>query len=656
MKNVSTSVSRYWFALATIVVLFAGCSTREKDLIIFQDVTKDSSLETYTGMTFGANWADFDSDGKPDIYVPNHLNQPQLFRNLGNGRFADVTTEFFAPEGLTGDKHGAAWADFNNDGKQDLVQLTGAVMGLGSEPKRLFVNTGLKLADNGDKLGVSNPYGRTRMPLWYDFNGDGLLDLFHGAEGRFDDRIPPFTFEQQKEHFVESDVLKLKEKVVPFCTITEVNGDNHAEVICRVSGKNRTSLIFDTKTIPARELGLLPATAFEDVAAADFDNDGKIDFFLARKNPAAVVAFGHPKDNELVADVLIEPINVGKPAGFTFESPGQLNVRVYAANPKGMLTPEMIYLGQQGTHPAALSFDLSASTSGISGVASPSAANQTAVYVGYVGSDKWEVRVTAPREAPTGGKLKHQQIALKISSSQPIRNANVANGAVEAEEAPARLFMNRDGKFVEESEKRGVNRRLIAATNVVTGDFDNDMDMDLFVVASGDIGKQENLLLLNRGDGKFDIVKTAGGAAGDKSGVGDSVTTADFDSDGFLDLLVATGGSMGRSLGIPSEQGAYHLYRNVGNGNHWLEIDLEGTKSNRDGIGAVVRVTAGEMTQIRVQDNGVHHRSQNHSRLHFGLAQQTAVEKISIHWPSGAVQELAGIKANQIIRIKEQKE
>jgi hypothetical protein len=66
-----------------------------------------------------------------------------------------------------------------------------------------------------------------------------------------------------------------------------------------------------------------------------------------------------------------------------------------------------------------------------------------------------------------------------------------------------------------------------------------------------------------------------------------------------------------------------------------------------------MRVTAGGVTQMRIQDGGVHHRSQNHSRLHFGLAKHEQVKKITVQWPSGVVQELQGVKANQVLRIKE---
>ena len=210
------------------------------------------------------------------------------------------------------------------------------------------------------------------------------------------------------------------------------------------------------------------------------------------------------------------------------------------------------------------------------------------------------MRVTAPRQALLGENSKFQEIQVKISSSEAISDMEAIGEPQRVEEAPARLFMNRGGKLVEEADKRGIDARLVSGINVVAGDFDNDMHEDLFVVASGEIGKQENLLLLNRGDGHFDVVKNAGGAAGNLAGVGDSVTTVDYDQDGFLDLFVSTGGSMGRSEGLPSDGGSYHLYHNVGNGNHWIEIDLEGTKSNRDGIGAVVYVTAGGITQMRV--------------------------------------------------------
>jgi hypothetical protein len=643
-------------AWAAILSLPTGCSNREKSVKVFEDVTLTSGLGEYVGMTHGVAWGDFDGDGLPDLYVTNHLNEAKLFRNLGKGRFADVTREFFAAGDMGGDKHGAAWADFDNDGRLDLVQLTGAKVGVGSEPKRLFLNRGTKFEEVAESAGVSNPYGRTRMPLWLDLDRDGRLDLFQGAEIRFDDRLPPFAFLQQGSRFAEApDALKFASKSVPFCVVTELNNKVHPELVCRVAGKgiNRTAQVFDTSTLPARELDLLPVTAFEDIAAGDFDNDGSIDLFLARKNPPGSVAFGRPGSNEIIADVLINEADVGKPVGFSFHSAGRASFRVASVHPAGALTAERVHIGQQGWHPDGLSFPLSPETAKVVGTAAYQPGAQAGLYVGLTSPDKWQVFVSGARDTASVGKAKYHQIAVKIISTEPIMELAATGEPTKAEEAPQRLLMNRGGKLVEEGDKRGVNKNTIAAVNVVAGDFNNDMHLDLFVLASGDVGRQENLLLLNRGDGHFDTVLMAGGAAGPRTGVGDSVTTVDFDGDGFLDLLVATGGSMGRSLGMPSEGGAYYLYRNVGNANHWLEIDLEGTVSNRDGIGARVNVMAGGVTQVRVQDGGVHHRGQNHSRLHFGLGKNTRVEKISIQWPSGMVQELSSVGADQRMRIKE---
>ncbi|BAN36780.1 hypothetical protein SCD_n02981 [Sulfuricella denitrificans skB26] len=641
---------------AAILSLPTGCSSPDKPVKVFEDVTLSSGLGGYVGMTYGVAWGDFDGDGLPDLYVTNHLNEAKLFRNMGKGRFVDVTRDFFVSGDVGGDKHGAAWADFDNDGRLDLVQLTGAKEGVGSELKRLFLNRGTKFEEVAESAGVSNPYGRTRMPLWVDLNHDGRLDLFQGAEIRFDDRLPPFAFLQQDGRFVEApEALKFASKSVPFCIVTELNNNAHPELVCRVAGKgiNRTAQVFDTSKLPARELDLLPVTAFEDIVAGDFDNDGAIDLFLARKNPSGPVAFGRPGSNEIITDILINEADVGKTVGFSFRSAGRVSFRVASVHPAGALTAERIHIGQQGWHPDGLNFPLSPETAKVVGTASYQPGVQAGLYVGLTSPDKWQVFVSGARDIVPGGKAKFHQVAVKVISTEPITDLAATGESSKAEEAPQRLFMNRGGKLIEEGDKRGINKKTIAAVNVVAGDFNNDMLLDLFVLASGDVGKQENLLLLNRGDGYFDTVLMAGGAAGPRSGVGDSVTAVDFDGDGFLDLLVTTGGSMGRSLGLPSEGGAYYLYRNVGNANHWLEIDLEGTASNRDGIGARVNVTAGGVTQVRIQDGGIHHRGQNHSRLHFGLGKNTQVEKVSIQWPSGTVQELSGVGADQRMRIKE---
>lgn len=642
-------------AAILVAALAAGCSDSPLATRVFEDATRDSGLGAVAGMTFGTAWGDFDGDGLPDLYVTNHLNEAQLFRNAGKGRFVEVTHEFFSAGDLGGDKHGAAWGDFDNDGRPDLVQLTGAIQGVGAEPKRLFRNAGGRFEEIAESAGVANPQGRTRMPLWIDLDRDGRLDLIHGAEARFDDVAPPLAFLQQDGRFAEApQAVPFAARAAPFCILTDLAGDASPELVCRVIGKNLTAQVFDTSAVPARELGLLPVTAFEDIVAGDFDNDGAIDIFLARKSPSGRIAFGHPRDNALVADIWINEADADKPAGFSFKSAGQVSFRVVSVHPGDLLTAERVRIGKAGAQPDNLAFSLSPDSASVAGLPNHGPGPVARIYLGLTPPDKWEVRL-APAQGVAAGSsgAKYQQVALKLTSTASISSVETLGEPAASESAPGRLFMNRGGKLVEESDKRGINREAVAGVNAVAGDFDNDMDLDLFVVGSGDIGMQGNLLLLNRGNGEFDVVQAAGGADGARDGVGDSVTTVDFDGDGFLDLMVATGGSMGRSLGLPSESGGYHLYRNVGNGNHWLELDLQGTASNRDGIGARVELTAGGVTQVRIQDGGIHHRGQNHGRLHFGLGKNTQADKIRVQWPSGAVQELRGVGAGQLMRIKE---
>jgi hypothetical protein len=117
---------------------------------------------------------------------------------------------------------------------------------------------------------------------------------------------------------------------------------------------------------------------------------------------------------------------------------------------------------------------------------------------------------------------------------------------------------------------------------------------------------------------------------------------ADFDHDGTLDLLVTT--SNDRPL----------LYRNLtGRRKHWLEIRLAGTRSNRNAIGARVRISLGKQSQIREVNCGNGYASQSSLTLHFGLGAATRVKTVEIFWPSGFKQTLNDVRADQILSVRE---
>jgi enediyne biosynthesis protein E4 len=116
----------------------------------------------------------------------------------------------------------------------------------------------------------------------------------------------------------------------------------------------------------------------------------------------------------------------------------------------------------------------------------------------------------------------------------------------------------------------------------------------------------------------------------------------DFDNDGDLDILVNNCGQ------------APQLLRNDGgNKNHWLEILLIGTKSNRDGVGARVKVTTGDLVLYDQRKGGMSYQSAQDPRLHFGLGQHSSIDLIEILWPSGSSTRIEKVKSDQIIAIKE---
>ena len=183
-------------------------------------------------------------------------------------------------------------------------------------------------------------------------------------------------------------------------------------------------------------------------------------------------------------------------------------------------------------------------------------------------------------------------------------------------------------------------------------DYDNDGYQDLFI-ANGHLDEnvqafdptgfyeQPNLLFRNNRDGTFDEVGVDLGSGMRLEKVSRGFAYADYDNDGDLDLLVT------------NLKGSPDLLENRGGQNAWLTLKLLGTHSNRDAIGARVKVTTGDLTQIREVRSGSSYLSQNDMRLHFGLGKHRQVDRVEIRWPSGLQEQLEGVKANQILTLVE---
>jgi enediyne biosynthesis protein E4 len=213
-----------------------------------------------------------------------------------------------------------------------------------------------------------------------------------------------------------------------------------------------------------------------------------------------------------------------------------------------------------------------------------------------------------------------------------------------------------NGLFVDEAPQSEVGR----ATLVTLGfgcfffDYDNDGWPDIFV-ADGHIEDQiERVqkrvsyaepahLFHNLGGGKFQEVTAQMGPALATPRVARGAAYADIDNDGFLDVLVTT------------NAGPAFLFHNEGGTNHSLRLKLRGTKSNRDGIGAVVHVTSGVDKQSKMLRSGSSYLSQSELVLTFGLGTQTKADTVEVQWPSGQVDKLSNLDAGQTVTVEEGK-
>lgn len=177
-------------------------------------------------------------------------------------------------------------------------------------------------------------------------------------------------------------------------------------------------------------------------------------------------------------------------------------------------------------------------------------------------------------------------------------------------------------------------------------DYDNDGDVDIFKTngALKHLYGQEDQLFENEGGGKFTDVSLKLGKYFQKELVGRGACLGDYDNDGDFDIFIVN----------LNDRGVF-LRNNKGNQNNWLMLKLTGTTSNRDGIGARVKVTSGGKVQTAQKKSTTGYLSQNDPRLHFGLAKNEMVDRIEIKWPSGKIQVLENIKANQILTVTEPK-
>jgi hypothetical protein len=429
------------------------------------------------------------------------------------------------------------------------------------------------------------------------------------------------------------------------------------------------------------------------VAIADYDNDGRDDVYVtALEGDRLFHNEGGGKFRDATAAAGIRNANFGTSAAwFDYDRDGRLDL--FVANyvqwsPKNDLwcsmdgatksycTPES-YKGTSSKLYRNLGAGKFEDASAKAGIADP-AAKSLGVAVLDFDADGWPDLFVANDTQPNklyrnqwNGTFHEEGLSAGVAFGED----GVARGAMGVDAADydrsgrahllvgnfsnqmLGLYRNEgNGLFVDEAPRSTVGRAslLSLAFGVFFFDYDLDGYLDIFA-ANGHIDeeigrvqpkisfKQFPHLFRNMGNGRFEETTRAMGDLA-RQMVGRGAAYGDYDRDGDLDVLVS------------NNHGPAYLFRNDGgNQNRWLSVRLTGVKSNRNGIGAMVRVVSAGGAQWRTVHSGSSYCSQSDLALTFGLASEGEAAAIEVYWPSGHVDKLGRVAANQLVTIEEGK-
>jgi hypothetical protein len=216
------------------------------------------------------------------------------------------------------------------------------------------------------------------------------------------------------------------------------------------------------------------------------------------------------------------------------------------------------------------------------------------------------------------------------------------------------IYKNTGGQFEEMTEVSGITAfsRRMTAWGTGAFDFDNDGLKDLFTAGGAILDNEMEVLhrptkipngmLRNMGNFKFSDVSSTAGAAFIDPRSHRGAAFGDLNNDGKIDIVVST----------LNDRPQLFLNR-TSNSNHWILLNLVGTKDNRDGLGTKIKITTSEGVQYNQATTAVGYGSSSDKRVHFGLGKAAVIDKIELSWPTGVRQLLANVKADRVLTVVE---
>ena len=668
--------------------------------IFFDDVTHTlPSGGSIRGME--SAWGDYDNDGLQDLFIANRLGKNLLYHNEGSGSFTLITEISVVQEGRR--SAGCAWVDYDNDGDLDLSVSNGMWSDF-EQSCELYRNEG---GTNSwivlNLVGTVSNRSAIGAKVWAQATIDGndmsqLREVRSGNDLRVHFGLgdattihsvriewPSGTI-QKLQNISANQFLTITEPPdatprvtstpsslgVAFTRITEgaivedtgnfgglawgdYDSDGYVDVVVADNGEGEFNHLYHNNgdgTFSRVTEGILvtdPASSFT-LAWADQDNDGDLDLFAGTSHSSTDTFYRNEGDGVFTkvteGDWVNTPGSANSVAWGDYDNDGFVDL--YVAN-FGNPHPEsnFLYHNLGDGSMEAVNSEANATADSSHGCLWSDYDDDGDLDL-FVAQDKAQFRNdgdgTFTWIPPEDGGIPAitEDLGAGFTSANYDNDRDLDLLYTTWSTGPSSLLFRNDGwaRFIDVTHVLP-SEGSIRGFGSTWGDFDNDGHLDLFI--ANHIGK--NLLFHNEGTGSFRRITDSPVVS-----EGHPSTTcawADYDNDGDLDLIVANG------LWSEFEESC-ELFRNDGGTNNWIHLKLVGTISNRSAIGAKIWARAvidsQSMTQLREIHGGVDGLD---LRVHFGLGDATTINSLRIEWPSGQVQEIRDVAANQFLTITE---